>query len=148
MEYRPVARLILSSLPSGHSCHSIPNCIRSRAIRVHTSPGLFWVVGLKVFLSEGLSLRAAFRVFLTNTRDGTPNDGRSSLTPGRNGKTWGGGGGSLWGHDQGCPPVTVQAICSGEWNSPSSISPLLAGTICLTGWSCSLLNFTAWVSSL
>ena len=53
------------------------------------SPGLFRVVGLKVFLSEGLSLRAALGVFLTNTRDGTPNDGRSSLTAGRNGKTWG-----------------------------------------------------------
>ena len=40
-------------------------------------------------MSEGLSLRAALGVFLTNTWDGTPNDGRSSLTPGRNGKTWG-----------------------------------------------------------
>ena len=53
------------------------------------SPGLFWVVGFKVFLSEGLSLRAALGVFLTNTRGGTPNDGRSLLTPGRNSKTWG-----------------------------------------------------------
>ena len=30
-----------------------------------------------------------FGVFLTNTWDGTPNDWRSSLTPGRNGKTSG-----------------------------------------------------------
>ena len=72
----------------------------------------FWVVGFKVFLSEGLSLGAALGVVLTNTRDGTPIDGRSSLTPGRNGKTWegrgGGGGGS-----QGCP-VVAQEFCSGE----------------------------------
>ena len=66
-------------------------------------------MGLKVFLSEGLSLRAALGVFLTNTWDGTLNDGRSSLTPGRNRKTW---GGSLWGHDQGCP-VVIQVFCSG-----------------------------------
>ena len=98
------------------SCPSIPNCILSRAISVHMSSGLFRVVGLKAFLSKGLSLRAALGVFLTNTRDGTLTDGRSSLTPGRNGKTWGGEGGgrrrSLWGHDQGCPPVVVQVFCS------------------------------------
>ena len=52
------------------------------------SPGPFKVVGLKVFLSEGLSLRAVLGV-LTNTRDDTPNEGRSSLTTGRNGKTMG-----------------------------------------------------------
>ena len=40
-------------------------------------------------MSEGLSLRVALGVFLTNTRDGTPNDGGSSLTPGGSGKTQG-----------------------------------------------------------
>ena len=43
-------------------------------------------MGLKVFLSEGLSLRATLGVFLANTRDVTPNDGGGSLTLGRNGK--------------------------------------------------------------
>ena len=71
------------------SCPSIANCILSKALDVHMSPGLFWVMGLKVFLSEGLSLRAALGVFLTNTEDGTPNDEGSSLTPGRNGETQG-----------------------------------------------------------
>ena len=71
------------------SCSSIPNCILSRADGVHMSPGLFWVMGLKVFLSGVLSLRAALGVFLTKARDGTPNDGGSSLTAGRNGKTQG-----------------------------------------------------------
>ena len=48
-----------------------------------------WVVGFKVFLCEGLSLRAALGVFLTNTWYSTSNDGRSWLTPGRNRKTGG-----------------------------------------------------------
>ena len=51
------------------------------------SLGLFRIRGLKVFLSEGLSLRAAVGVLLTNMKDGKRNDGRSSLIPGRNGKT-------------------------------------------------------------
>ena len=45
----------------------------------------------------------------------------------------GGGGGEggeyLWGHDQGCPHVAVQVFCTGERNSPSSVSLLLAGTV-------------------
>ena len=61
--------------PLLRSCPSIANCILSKALDAHMSPGLFWVTGLKVFLSEGLSLRAALGVFLTNTEDGTPNDG-------------------------------------------------------------------------
>ena len=52
-------------------------------------PGLFWVVSFKVFLSVGLSLRAALGVFLTNTWDGTSNDREGSPTPGRNRETWG-----------------------------------------------------------
>ena len=71
------------------SCPSIPNCVLSRAVGVYMSPGLFWVLGFRIFLGEGLSLGAALGVFLTNTSDGTPNDGRSSLTPGRNGNARG-----------------------------------------------------------
>ena len=121
------------------SCHSIPNCILSRAISVHMSSGLFRVVGLKAFLSKGLSLRATLGVFLTNTRDGTLTDGRSSLAPGRNGKTWGGEGGGRG-----------RSLLSSFKYSALFFSLPFVGwdNLCLIGWSCSLLNLAAWLSCL
>ena len=68
-------------------------CMLSRAVNVDMALGHILVMGLKAFQDEGVFLRAALRVFLTNTGDDAlysrrnGGEGWGSLTAHRNGKT-------------------------------------------------------------
>ena len=63
----------------------ISKCGFSRAVSGDMSPGLFWEMGLKEFQGEKHFLRAAFAAFLTQTRNGIPNEAEGGGGGGRGG---------------------------------------------------------------